>query len=337
MRSTAAIRRVPALLGAAALVTAVLAGCTGAPGAGGCDPLYHGGGASSLVTASGDVGSAPKVDFPTPLVAKKKPEVSIITAGDGTRVGEDAQVDYYFSLFDGKSGDLLGKGGYSADQFARTGVGIDEADPAATSVGAALQCLNVGSRVAIVSDWGQAKNAFNADSADSIDDSATVVVVVDVMQAYLGKADGFNQLPVDGLPTVATEVDGTPGISVLAQDAPTTARSGVIKAGDGATLKKDQKAVIHYSLWTWPGKRGDDAPQVGTTWTDHRAVTLQLTDIADGGGVPTGLLTALVGQKVGSQVLVVLPPGDDSFPAGQGPAGDDSTYIFVVDILGIQK
>ena len=34
---------------------------------------------------------------------------------------------------------------------------------------------------------------------------------------------------------------------------------------------------------------------------------------------------------------MVLTPGDGSFPAGQGPASDDSTYIFVFDLLGIQK
>ena len=337
MRSTAAIRRVPALLGAAALLTATLAGCTGAPGSGGCDPAYVSGDASSLVTSTGTFGSAPTVDFPTPLVASKKPEVSTLITGDGAPVGNDAQVDYSFSLYDGKSGDQLGKGGYSADQFARVATKFAKHDEGVSSIGTALQCLTVGSRVAVVTTWADAKNAFSSDASEAVDDAATVVAVIDVSNAYLGKADGFNQLPVDGLPTVSTEVDGTPGVSILAQDAPKTSRSGVIKGGDGAKLKKDAKAVIHYSLWTWPTTRGDAAAQVGTTWSARQAVTLQLTDIADGGGVPTALLKALIGQRVGSQVLVVMPPGDDSFPAGQGPAGDDATYIFVVDILGIQK
>ena len=42
------------------------------------------------------------------------------------------------------------------------------------------------------------------------------MVVIDVTAAYLGKADGFNQLPKDGMPTVVTAVDGTPGITVPA-------------------------------------------------------------------------------------------------------------------------
>jgi hypothetical protein len=38
-------------------------------------------------------------------------------------------------------------------------------------------------------------------------------------------------------------------------------------------------------------------------------------------------------------VIVVIPPGDDSFSPDNLPGGvtADSTVIFVVDILGIQK
>jgi peptidylprolyl isomerase len=257
--------------------------------------------------------------------------VSVIESGDGTRIAPDSQVDYDFTILDGQSGQVLGTSGYTSGQFARIAAGFD------VSVGDAMTCATVGSRLAIVSTWADAKSAFSSDAEGSMDDDATVVVVADLKQAYLGKADGFNQLPQDGMPTVVTAVDGTPGVSVLLQEPPTTTRSSVIKGGGGATLRADDNAVVHYSLWTWPSATGSEPAQVGSTWTSHRAVTLALTDLADGGGVPTGLLNALVGEKVGSQVLVVLPPGDDSFPAGKGPAADDSTYIFVVDLLGIQE
>jgi peptidylprolyl isomerase len=310
---------------------AALAGCTAIPGlGGGCDPVYDSGDASSLVTATGAVGGKPTADFPTPLVVTS-PQVSVIERGDGETIAPDSQVDYDFTLLDGKSGEVLGASGYTSGQFARIPAGFD------VSVGEAMACATVGSRLAIVSTWADAKAAFSSDAEGSIDDDATVVVIADLKQAYLAKAEGFNQLPADGMPTVVTAVDGTPGVSVLLQEAPTSTRSSVIKAGDGATLRTDDKAVVHYSLWTWPSASGSQPTQVGSTWTSHRAVTLGLTGLADGGGVPTGLLNALVGEKVGSQVLVVLPPGDDGFPAGQGPAADDSTYIFVVDLLGIQE
>jgi chitodextrinase len=332
VRPSTRFTRAPALLGATALLTASLAGCSLIPGFGGCQPSYVSGDASSLVTASGNVGSAPKVDFPTPLIASAAPQVSVITEGDGALIMPGDQVDFDFSLADGSTGDALGASGYDEEQFSRTSVGLDD-----NAVGTALECMHVGSRVALVSRWEFAKAAFDPSASSSFDDDATVVVVIEAIQRYLGKADGFNQLPRDGFPTVATAVDGTPGITVPAQAAPKTSGFSVIKGGDGAKLETDDKAVVHYSLWTWPGIEGDEPTSVGSTWDSHQAVTLALTDLSDGGGVPTGLLDALVGQRVGSQVLVILPPGDDSFPAGQGPAADDATYIFVVDLLGIQK
>jgi peptidylprolyl isomerase len=319
------------LLGAAALVTATLAGCTALPGSG-CAPGYVDGEASKVVTADGAVGSKPKVDFPTPLRAGSHAEATVLEAGDGRVVRSGDQVDYDFALYDGESGEQLGVSGFDGEQFSRLAAGLDD-----NAVSGALECLSVGSRVAVVSTWDEAKAGFNADAEGSLPADSTVVMVIDVLRAYLGKADGFNQLPLDGMPTVVTAVDGTPGVSVLLQEPPTSARSSVIKGGDGATLRADDKAVVNYSLWSWPTSAAGDPALIGTTWSNHRAVTLALTSIDDGGGVPTGLLDALVGQKIGSQVLAVLPPGDDSFPAGQGPAGDDTTYIFVVDLLGIQK
>ena len=332
MRPSTRFNRAPALLGAAALLTASLAGCSAIPGIGGCQPSYDGGDASSLVTATGKVGSEPTVDFPTPLIVGSKPEVSVITPGDGALIGSGDQVDYDFTIVDAATGESLGGSGYDGEQFSRLAVGLDD-----NAVGTAFECMNVGSRLAVVSDWAHAKAAFDPSAEGSIDDEATIVVVVDAIATYLGKADGFNQLPRDGFPTVATAVDGTPGITVPAAKAPTTSQSALIKGGDGAKLKADDKAVVHYSLWTWPTTLGDAPTAVGSTWSSDQSATLALTALSDGGGVPQGLLDALVGQKVGSQVLAIVPPGDDGFPAGQGPAADDATYIFVVDLLGIQK
>ena len=66
MRSSTRRIGAPALLGAALLLAASLAGCTALPGLGGCDASYSSGDASSTVTATGKVGDKPTVDFPTP-------------------------------------------------------------------------------------------------------------------------------------------------------------------------------------------------------------------------------------------------------------------------------
>jgi peptidylprolyl isomerase len=307
------------MIGAAGLVAAALAGCSLLPGSGGCDAPYKSGEASSLVTAEGSFGVKPTVDFPTPLVVTT-PEVTVIDPGDGALIGDGDQVDYSFGTFYGADGqDLSGD-----NASARIAAGLDD-----NSISSALVCAHVGDRLAVATTVEQ---ATGAGSGGDIGDDETLVVVVDVIAAYLGKADGFNQLPKDGMPTVVTAVDGTPGITVPLQDPPAQTTSSVIKGGDGRTLKADDMLVSHYSFWTWPATPGGAPEQIESSWTSHTAANLKLAE-----PLPTGLLDALVGQRVGSQVLVVLTPGDGSFPAGQGPAADDATYIFVFDLLGIQK
>jgi peptidylprolyl isomerase len=64
---------------------------------------------------------------------------------------------------------------------------------------------------------------------------------------------------------------------------------------------------------------------------------LPATFTANNEGLIEGFATALIGQKVGSQVIAVIPPdlaygsaGTQSVPAG-------ATLVFVFDVLGIQK
>ncbi len=325
MRPSPRLHRAPVLLGATALLAASLAGCSALPGFGGCQPILTGGDASSVVTATG---STPKMDFPTPLLAGKTPEVSTIDVGEGDPIAHGSQVDYDFVVEYGDTAEDSGS------NTGRVAAGIS-----GNSVSEALQCAKVGDRLALVTSAADVGNGFGPGALDGVDPDQTFVIIIDVTGAYLGKADGFNQLPVDGMPTVVTAVDGQPGITVPAENPPKTTRHSTIKAGDGHKIAADDKAVLHFSLWTWPSSVGADIGTVGSTWEADRAQTLTVSNYADGGGMPQGLVDALIGQRVGSQVLVVIPPGDDGFPADQLPSGitADSTAIFVVDILGIQK
>jgi hypothetical protein len=330
VRPSTRFNRAPALLGAAALLTASLAGCSAIPGfGGGCTPIYEPGDSSSLVTAEGSFGVKPTVDFPTPLVVTT-PEVSVIDAGDGRQVLDGDQVDYTFAELTGKDAEDLS--GESAASRIEAGLDTD-------AISKALVCAHVGDRIALTATVEQAHGA--GAGGESLKDTDTVVVVIDISAAYIGKADGFNQLPKDGMPTVVTAVDGTPGITVPAEDPPTETQIGLIKAGDGATAKNDDVAIVHYSFWTWPTEKGGepDAVSGGSTWDTKIAQNLPLVSIADGGGVPQGLYDAIAGHRVGSQVIVVIPPGDDNFSPENMPGGvtAESTVIFVVDILGIQK
>jgi len=79
----------------------------------------------------------------------------------------------------------------------------------------------------------------------------------------------------------------------------------------------------------------------GTNWR-----TGEVFDESWGRGTPTpfstdqvvsGFATAMIGQEVGSQVLVVIPPAEGYGTAGQPSAGIEptDTLVFVIDILAV--
>jgi peptidylprolyl isomerase len=283
------------------------------------------------VTATGAIGREPKVDFPTPLIVAD-PEVSRVEAGDGDAVPKDGQVDYAVSYYNGETGEKLGATGYgeigSEDPPARSAVGLD-----AYSISEAFECASVGDRLVLTSTAGQ---AFGEGEA-GIPDETVLVLVIDVLDAFRGKADGFNQLPQDGMPVVVTAVDGTPAISLTGLTKPTMTRAETVKGGDGATARDGDTVHLHLRVWTWPGEGGAEPTQFADTWADRRQSYDLILDDDSGNPIPLGVRNAIVGAKAGSQLLVVVPPGPDSYPTPPQGLDADATMIWVVDILGVQK
>ncbi|MGN6503018.1 MAG: FKBP-type peptidyl-prolyl cis-trans isomerase [Pseudolysinimonas sp.] len=325
-------RKLPALIGAAALLTATLAGCTGGSGFGACDPKYAAGDASGIVT-----GSAQNVDFPTPLVTKKT-EVSVIQTGDGALVQAGQQVDFTQAIYYGKDGSAI-----STAAPSRTETGLTD-----DTVSEAMVCAHVGDRIAVVSTVEAAfgKGAGGTQYADS----DTLVIVLDITGAYLGKANGFNLLPQDGMPVVVTAVDGTPAIALDFVSKPAETRVETVKAGDGRALKTGDSAVLQVRAWTWPDTETDDptelmvtsqnsSQQPLNTWAVHQALNFPVGD-STAPLFPPGVAKALVGAKVGSQLLIVVPPGDGQYPtipSNLPGLTTDQTTIWVIDVLGVQK
>lgn len=337
MRSSSAIRRLPALIGAGALVTAALAGCTGAPG--GCEPAFASGDASSIVTATGAVGSSPSVDFPTPLISPTT-QVSVLESGDGPLIQDGQQVDYTIAVYYGANGQKLS--GDSVNS-ARTEAGLDQ-----STLNRAMDCAHVGDRLAVTTTLADAYGA-GAGAGANIADDDTLVVVLDLTAAYLGKANGFNLLPQDGMPVVVTAVDGTPAIALDFVSKPDHTRVETVKAGDGSAIKKGDAVVVQLRAWTWPDADADPAeilvtpPSGGSsrpinTWALHQAATVDLG--ASDTSLPPGVADALPGTKIGSQLLVVVPPGDGHYatiPSSLAGLTTDQTMIWVVDVLGVEK
>lgn len=315
------MRKTTALIAAIALLGSLTA-CSGGTGSSiaGCDSVVTSGTASSAVTATGRFGLAPKVEFPTPLYAKAS-QVSTIIPGKGAPISAGQPMILEVTIINGANGTPLQKTSYNATG----GILITAGKSTSPAVSIGLECAQVGSRVAIV---GSAKDSHKgvADAAGGIGKDDSFVYVVDVKRAFLPKANGADQVPVNGMPAVVLTADGTPGISVPARSAPKTSEVVVLKNGSGATVTNGQFLVVKYTAIGWVTKAVFDS-----TWTDHQASVLQVGSAS----VSSGLSKALIGKKVGSQVLAVLPPRASAVSDGTGKAPGDDAAVYVIDILGI--
>ena len=326
------MRKTPALLSAvavAAVVVASLVGCSSSASAG-CTPVYSAGPASTTVKATASTAS-----YPTPLVTKT-PQVSVSKAGTGAPTQNGDQVDYTRTIFDGKTGEKIG------DTAALRGGAT--ATSKSTAIVKSLICATTGERITLVST---VKEAFGAGAGGTqYSDSSTLVIVLTVKDHFLGKANGINQLPQDGMPNVITAVNGQPGIVIQELEKPTTLRIATIKAGSGPVVKKGATVHVKYTGWTWPVIPGDKpsvwpagqdssgsaTPDGQGSWSQDQAVDIPVTS-----SLPVGLYKALLGAKVGSQVLAVIPP-KDGFGSNSANLGltDKDTLIMVIDVLGIK-
>jgi hypothetical protein len=296
------VRKAPALLLSAGLLMATLTGCAPSSAADACVPAAPDGPASSLLDVSGAFDSTPKVDFPTPLKAKET-ERTVVLEGDrnGNVLTGDQTIRMSVAMFDGETGAPVLEG--TSDEpvlYAPTQLHPE--------MSKALQCATPGSRIAMV--------LAEADQ--------TFVLVADVFDVFLEKANGADRPVLESrLPSVVTAADGTPGLTIPKSDPPSELKVGVLKAGDGATVSKSTQMVVHYTGALW-----SDRTIFDSSWQNGAPTTFSADQI-----IP-GLAEALVGQKVGSQVLAVIPPELGYGEQANAAIPANSTLVFVVDILG---
>jgi peptidylprolyl isomerase len=75
---------------------------------------------------------------------------------------------------------------------------------------------------------------------------------------------------------------------------------------------------------------------VGYSWQEGKAIDpWKKYDVSDTSKILPDLQKALVGKKLGSRVLVIMPPSEGSFPEGANvpPVTKGDTVVYVVDLL----
>jgi peptidylprolyl isomerase len=154
------------------------------------------------------------------------------------------------------------------------------------------------------------------------------VIVVDVKTAknVLKRATGTPVAAKSGLPRVTLATNGKPTIKLPAASPPTALVVQPLITGAGPKVAKGQQITVHYTGIIWPGGK-----QFDSSWTSGKPASFAIGQ----GKVVAGWDEGLVGQPVGSQILLVIPPDKGYGAAGRperGIRGTD-TLVFVVDIL----
>lgn len=274
------------------------------------------------ISVTGGTDGAPDVEMFTPLHTQST-QSAIVEPGTGTQITTGNQVVAFdFLIFGGESGkQLLG----TPYDVAAEPTSLAQWASVFPTLPESLQCASAGSRVVVALD----SDTFAEGVADQIGLSAgeSAVMVVDVRKVYLDKANGAPVFNAGfNLPTVVRAPDGRPGVTIPDVDPPADLVSQVLKKGDGATVSADDRARLHYTGLLW-----SDSTVFDSSWEKGEPAGFVMGEM-----IP-GFREAVVGQTVGSQIMVVIPPdqayGDEA--AGAIPAG--STLVFVIDILGIDE
>ncbi|HEU4332498.1 MAG TPA: FKBP-type peptidyl-prolyl cis-trans isomerase [Lapillicoccus sp.] len=274
------------------------------------------------ITVTGDDPAVtPKVTFPTLPVSVGSTAVRSLKDGTGDESVEGDKVTVRQALFLGKDGKQLQSDFEAKDTPSFILTGTDTIPGLLT----ALTGVKAGQRVLFAIPPAEAFGT-TGNTAAGIGATDNLVVVADIVSVgkVLKQAEGAAVAPVEGQPTVTFDPTAGPTITVPKTAAPTTLVVQNLIDGTGPEIKSGQTITVHYTgvLWT-------DGTVFDSSWTRKSPATF---GIGTGNVIP-GWDKGLVGKKVGSRVLLVVPPADGYGAQAQGKIPANATLVFVVDIL----
>jgi len=191
----------------------------------------------------------------------------------------------------------------------------------------ALTGKKLGSRVefSVPPAWGYGEQG---QSQAGIKGTDTLVFVVDLRGTFNAKssAKGTEVAQEDAnLPKVGTNTDGkAPSVELPKTDPPKKLVANYVIEGDGVEVGAQDSVLVQYKGVQWAGGKEFDS-----TYGRKALTSFSLQQVVKGWS------QGLTGKKVGSRVLIVIPPDlgyGDNPPSGSGIA-KGATLVFTVDIL----
>ena len=329
------MRKIASLVAVSLVLAAALTGCAGtASKASGiqvpknCTPLAESANTKQVAVklVKNDI---PKVNVPVPLKASVSTR-SIVKQGKGLMFEGGQFAEFEYSAYNARTGALFQSSAWNGSNFAAQLLGKPDVKDASIFC-QVFAGAREGATVAALlsakdSHGGQAVAAAHIAANDAI------LFVFQLRKVFLPRAIGTSQPAQDGFPQVVLSNIGVPGL--VMQDwsessAPKEFKKETLIQGAGQTVKAGDNVTVHYSGFVWsPTKTKFDS-----SWDSGNPAQFKL----DKGAVIPGFISALVGEKVGSQVVAVLPPSVAYGSQATGSIPANATLIFVIDILGVGR
>lgn len=286
------------------------------------------GSTSNAVTVTGEVGAAPTVTFDLPA-AVEATERTVAVKGDGTLKAEaGSQVDVSYTLYHGATGEVIEATPY--EEGASVPFVVDEASYFEGLV-RALNCSVEGDRiVAAIPPADLFGETGSEEMGITADDSVIFVFDINAVTAPAEPVDAAADMvtvdpDADGMPGVDHADDGAPIVTIPDSKPSSDLTLAVLAKGDGDVVADGDTVEVNYTGVNWTTGETFDS-----SWPRGESSSFPTT------GVIPGFGAALVGQAVGAEIVVVIPP-EYGYGAAGAPAaniGATDTLVFVVEILG---
>ncbi len=303
------------LAGSALAVAALLLGACSSDGDGSSSSTTEAATTTTIVNTSSladvevsaDIAVAPVVTFDPSFAGPDTTmtDTRVVVPGTGATVADGQRVSLDYVVISGVDGSELESTWGQQPEVVPLDANLQE------GIKNALIGQQVGARVA----------------AATYAQGQWVIFVFDVRDAITlpTSASGTEVAPVPGLPTVAL-VEGVPTVTLPGTPAPTELVIQPLIVGDGPAVESGQTVTVQYVGVKW-----SDGSVFDSSWERGEPVDFPVGT----GGVIAGFEEGLIGQTVGSRVMLIIPPDKGYGEQGNEQAGisGTETLVFVIDIL----
>lgn len=281
------------------------------------------------ITATGTLGEKPTITFQTPFTVQNN-TYQMVQTGDGADLQDGQKLCMQQIVLDPATGNEKSST-WETGADCTTTLSESAIQPAFYKL---FKSMRVNSTVVIgIADDASSSSSSTTSSEDSSTQTTAYLMALTITEAKTipTKATGSKVEDIDSsLPKITLAEDGTPSID--AADLKDYKSDGTLKVqtllqGDGVTVSETSTVTVQYVGWVLGG---DASQPFDSSWSRGSSATFSLQSVVK------GWTQGLAGQKVGSQVLLIIPPDLGYGSTAQNNIPANSTLVFVVDILDAQ-